>query len=265
MTLQTAGKDHRPGLRPSRQAGQASPARQRQGRGGRRPSTRPRGRQCADRPRRIHLRPAPDPRSARLGRVAPHFALTLRAMFGTRQVSTRPAGRSVLALSVLALLAFGCFPILAHADSSGIQYSDAPPTATGNNTIPTRSAPSAHSPKATGSTAAPAADGSGHPGKRESSAGDSSTKSGDASGAAGGGGTGQQGSPGQGATGGSNGQHANSTAAGGKPSSSQSDDGSSPLVPILIAVAALAAISIGVVMTRQRRRRSGVSVSPKAS
>ena len=43
--------------------------------------------------------------------------------------------------------------------------------------------------------------------------------------------------------------------------------GSSPLVPILIAIAVLAAISIGVVMMRQRRQRRGPgsSVSPKAS
>ncbi len=51
---------------------------------------------------------------------------------------------------------------------------------------------------------------------------------------------------------------------------SASDDGggSSPLVPILIAVAVLAAISIGAVIYRQRRQDSGGSgspVSPKAS
>jgi hypothetical protein len=46
-----------------------------------------------------------------------------------------------------------------------------------------------------------------------------------------------------------------------------SDDSSSPLVPILIAIAALAAISIGTVVIRQRRQRSaaGTPVSPKAS
>lgn len=46
-----------------------------------------------------------------------------------------------------------------------------------------------------------------------------------------------------------------------------SDDGgsSSPLVPILIAIAVLAAISIGVVVMRQRRRDPGTPVSPKAS
>ena len=44
--------------------------------------------------------------------------------------------------------------------------------------------------------------------------------------------------------------------------------GSSPLVPILIAIAALAAISVGAVVIRQRRQRraaSGGTVSPKVS
>ncbi len=44
-----------------------------------------------------------------------------------------------------------------------------------------------------------------------------------------------------------------------------SDDSSSPLVPILIAVAILAAVSIGAILYRQRRQRTGTQVSPKAS
>lgn len=43
------------------------------------------------------------------------------------------------------------------------------------------------------------------------------------------------------------------------------DDGSSPLVPILIAVAVLAAITIGGFYYRQRRQGSGSPISPKAS
>lgn len=50
---------------------------------------------------------------------------------------------------------------------------------------------------------------------------------------------------------------------------SKSDDGggSSPLVPILIAIAVLAAISVAVVMAKQRRQRSGPtgSASPEAN
>jgi cobalamin biosynthesis Mg chelatase CobN len=49
-------------------------------------------------------------------------------------------------------------------------------------------------------------------------------------------------------------------------SSTTNDEGSSsPLVPILIAVAVLAAISVGAVVVRQRRQRAGGQVSPKAS
>lgn len=47
--------------------------------------------------------------------------------------------------------------------------------------------------------------------------------------------------------------------------SSSSDDGSSPLVPILIAVAVLAAISIGAFYYRQRRQEPGSTVSPNAN
>ena len=52
-----------------------------------------------------------------------------------------------------------------------------------------------------------------------------------------------------------------------KTSKSSEGGGSSPLVPILIAIAVLAAISIGVVMIRQRRQRRGPSAtaSPEAN
>lgn len=46
--------------------------------------------------------------------------------------------------------------------------------------------------------------------------------------------------------------------------STADDDSSSPLVPILIAVAVLAAISVGAVLYRQRRGGSGGLFSPKA-
>jgi cobalamin biosynthesis Mg chelatase CobN len=51
-----------------------------------------------------------------------------------------------------------------------------------------------------------------------------------------------------------------------KPKASHSDNGggSSPLVPILIAIAVLAAISIGAVLWRQRRN-PGAPVSPNAN
>lgn len=47
--------------------------------------------------------------------------------------------------------------------------------------------------------------------------------------------------------------------------STSEGDSSSPLVPILIAIAVLAAISIGAFYYRQRRQGAGSSVSPKAS
>ncbi len=183
-------------------------------------------------------------------------------MTGTQNHLARSSGRSILALSVLALLALGCFPVLAHADSSGIQYSDAPPTVTGTHKIPTQPEPPAHSSKANGGASAPDANGSAGSSKG-SSAGGSSSKSGSAPGTAKGDGTGQQGSPGQGSNDGSK-NPASAAVGSGEPASSQSDDGSSPLVPILVAIAALAAVSIGVVMYR-RRRGPGTSVSPKAS
>jgi hypothetical protein len=49
------------------------------------------------------------------------------------------------------------------------------------------------------------------------------------------------------------------------PVDAASDDGSSPLVPILIAVAVLAAISIGAYYYRQRRQGPGSTVSPNAN
>jgi hypothetical protein len=50
------------------------------------------------------------------------------------------------------------------------------------------------------------------------------------------------------------------------PASESGDGSSSPLVPILIAIAVLAAISIGAVLYRQRRQRSepGASATPEA-
>jgi len=53
---------------------------------------------------------------------------------------------------------------------------------------------------------------------------------------------------------------------GGEAAAQTDDEGSSPLLPILIAIAVLAAVSVGVVMFRQRRRGGapGSSVSPEA-
>ncbi|HEX6602960.1 MAG TPA: hypothetical protein VF030_09995 [Solirubrobacterales bacterium] len=167
---------------------------------------------------------------------------------------------------MLAVLAMACFPGLAAADNSGIQYgTDEPvPTVPDDKTnIPTKDSGGTNSSNgsdadATGSNAAGGAGSGG---------------GNDASGTGGGTHTGQ----GNQATGGGDGQASNGSKAAGdvgsaqklatSPSSSaqSSDDGSSPLVPILIAVAVLAAISIGAYYYRQRRQGPGSTVSPKAS
>jgi cobalamin biosynthesis Mg chelatase CobN len=157
---------------------------------------------------------------------------------------------------VLALLALVCFvPVAQAEEASGIEYRDATPSATGS-AIPTH-----HSnPPAKASDA-----GGGKSGSSNSGApgGESSTEHsgvGGGSEAGNGGGTGQ-GSPGKAQDGSGKGSATPkaSTGAqpGGHPSSSADDGGSSPLVPILIAIAVLAAISIGFVAMRRRRPPTG--------
>jgi len=162
------------------------------------------------------------------------------------------------------LLASVCFPTLAQADSSGIEYSDAPPTVTGNQKIPSRSGSSPNSSKTDGVQSADDGDeavdsseaGVGAANDNPSSGAGKNAKAGSDRG------TGQP-SRGDGS--------ADKPQAGlqenGQPVAASEDDDSSPLLPILIAIAALAAISIGAVLMRQRRSRddSGVPVSPKAS
>jgi cobalamin biosynthesis Mg chelatase CobN len=165
---------------------------------------------------------------------------------------------------VLAVLAIA-FPGLAQAeDSSGIQYESDVPTVPSHQSIPSKNK--------TGGTDAPSQT------ESESEATKSNSPTGGATG--GGGNSGQGGGTpsGQGNQGGGGGgQQAQngSQNAGGNVNAAQplpvetaetsSDDGSSPLVPILIAVAILAAASIGYFVYRQRRQGSGSSVSsPKA-
>jgi cobalamin biosynthesis Mg chelatase CobN len=179
-------------------------------------------------------------------------------MSGTRQVSARATGRSILVLSVLALLALG-FPVLAHADSSEKQYTDAPPT------VPGGKAPNHSEPPANKSTAhnggRAANEGKGH--SKDSHSSEKGHLAGGGSPNPGGGGNGG-GQPG--AQNGGNGPSSSTPKTAGAKPASQSDSSSSPLVPILIAIAVLAAISVGTVVIRQRRRGTpGSSVSPEAS
>jgi len=171
-------------------------------------------------------------------------------------------GRPAVALvSVLALLAFACFPALAQAETV---YENESTTLPGGGAGKT---PTQHNntdspekdPKAHGST--PDDEGTEQP-DEESSEGGGASK-GNPSTPNGGGAA--QGKDGEGAN------VANEKPGGGvqnaKPlptTTSSEDDSSSPLVPILIAVAVLAAISVGAVLYRQRRGNDG-RFSPNAS
>lgn len=206
---------------------------------------------------------APDPLSAKLGRKPPRFALTLRAMFGSRHQG-HAWNRSVFSLlSVLALLAFACLPVAANADSSGAEYETETPSAYGSHpSTPTVVGGGGEGGKAHSSNETGAAGGGGGSGSGGSSGGDAGTGSG------GGAGEGQTGN------GSTNPQHANGGKdAAGKlalqeaaPVGSQTQEdggGSSPLVPILIVLALLAAVSAGIVIVRQRRQ-SDSPTAPKA-
>lgn len=179
-------------------------------------------------------------------------------------------------LSLSALVSFACFPALVQADSSEIQYQDAPPTATGKGPTqsnPTHANPPAKSSQQTGggSTApgnATHSDANSQASNQKSSTDSSSSPTGGSNGGNDGGTP--QGSPDNGSN--------KAPAQGSQPNgqsgvalaspTAEDDGGSSPLVPIVIAFLILAAISIGVVLARQRRQRrgtGGASVSPEAN
>jgi hypothetical protein len=229
---------------------------------------RPRVRRYAAEPARNRLRRAPGQAAKSPERSTPMIALTLRAMNRTLPRGARAARSVVLLLSALVLVAFACFPVVAHAGSEVPEYETDVPTTTGHKHPPTHSdnPPGSDQSHSNGGAGVSNAGGSG-PGSGSSS-GDSSSggpvaHASDNPGTANGGGNGQ-GSQGKGATaddgaaGLTQGQPVNSEA-------SSSDGGSSPLVPILIAVAVLAAISIGAVVIRQKRQRPGSPFSPEAS
>lgn len=171
-------------------------------------------------------------------------------------------GRPAVALvSVLALLAFACFPALALAEtvyeneSTTLPGGGAGKTPTQHkNTDSPEKDPKAHASENpdNGGTAQP----NGESSEQSPSTGNPSTPNGGGE---------AQGKDAKGAN------VANEKPGGGvqnaKPlatTTSSEDDSSSPLVPILIAVAVLAAISVGAVLYRQRRG-SGGRISPNAS
>jgi cobalamin biosynthesis Mg chelatase CobN len=166
-------------------------------------------------------------------------------MDGMRRHEALGPGSSVLA-SVLALLALACLPVLARADSATDQYTEESHTATGKShrgaPLGDRESP-AQASTAGSEPVAPAQpeavtgaeSSTGHPSSGSTAGSGSNTKR-------------------------SNGQRKPDR---GLPPASRTDTpvsssgGSSPLVPILISVVLLAAISIGAVIMRARQRRVG--------
>jgi len=185
--------------------------------------------------------------------------LTLRAMNRLRHPHARGLSLPSAALfSVLALLAFASFPVLAQAN---------PNYETEHTTLPEgdEGKPSSHHKNPPGSESSPEAEQSTAPGHGGGGAGGGpsggeSSKSQEVASkgsnpSSPGGGAESQGKSGNGAT---TGEKLSNGVQVGEPKSSVSDSsGSSPLVPILIAVAVLAAISIGAVLVRQRRGTAG--------
>jgi cobalamin biosynthesis Mg chelatase CobN len=167
---------------------------------------------------------------------------------------------------MLAVLAMAFFPGLAQAEeSSGIQYESEVPTVPKHESIPPAK------PKG-GSNTQPEAE--------SESTGSNPPKGGGGGGNGGSnpGGGAHNGQSKQGSPGGNGSANNGSKSAGGNLSEAkpvanathpaEESGSSSPLVPILIAIAVLAAISIGAFYFRQRRQgdnSSGSSVSPKAS
>lgn len=177
-------------------------------------------------------------------------------MFGSRQ--PRGWARPALALfSVLALLAFACFPALIQAAT----VYDPEQT-----TLPGQTKPEHQSKNSSSENPEAEASGSGVVNNHDGSGGGSpdggtSPEQGGSPGSKGGA---NGGNPGKGSAAGENPAGQGKTSVEAAPASTSDDGGSSPLIPILIAIVVLAAVSIGVVVAR-KRRGLGDPVSPKAN
>lgn len=188
-------------------------------------------------------------------------------MRGSCHPHRRSARPGLVLVSVLALLAFACFPAISVAE--GTIY-DPEPTTIPNTPKPKPDKPTnngkggSSDEEAEKSNDTPVSGGVDD--EEGGSTGGSSPDTGE------GGGTGQS-NQGDGSKGNADissaqpVQEAPQTEATPVSNQTSSDDGgsSSPLVPILIALAALAAVSIGVVVLRNRRSGSDGPVAPKAS
>jgi cobalamin biosynthesis Mg chelatase CobN len=197
-------------------------------------------------------------------------------MQGAPRRQARSSARSFFLLpSVLALLALALFPVSAFAGNSGetVYETEIPsvtsePSAGGTEKSPTHhnahNTGNGESGRATGSnagggegtSAGSEAGGGSSEGHKKGKSSSQEEEGNPSTGAGGNGGNGNK--PGGGAnSGGSEGSISAGEKAGGPSTSatnaSSSSGGSSPVVPILIAVVVLAAISIGVVLYRQRK------------
>jgi cobalamin biosynthesis Mg chelatase CobN len=175
---------------------------------------------------------------------------------------------------VLALLALAAFPVFAHA--GGIPEYELEKNETELPGSQTTTKPKSDGGHHSGSQTNPAAHGSGAETEKNSESKSETSPEGESE-------SSQQGGGGGGGSHGNGGNHpggaeksnaqskpenkvgsaqkvANTSA---KPAPSSSGGGSSPIVPILIAVAVLAAISIGVVLYRQRKGDSGPGSSDR--
>jgi cobalamin biosynthesis Mg chelatase CobN len=158
---------------------------------------------------------------------------------------------------VLALLAFACLPVFAQAETVYETEqtnlpgggSEKPPTHP-KNPAGSESTPEAHQSTApgTGGGTEPSHNGSSKSPNGASEGTNPSSPSG---------GTKAQGQSGKGAVGDGKPLGSDSVQIGEPKSTGSDSGGSSPLVPILIAVVVLAAISVGAVMMRQRRGSAG--------
>src|SRR4029077_2997538 len=138
MRIQRKAPHPRSAHSSNKTAAPGSPARPLRG-----PACRPEGARPPA-PRRVagsaqsRLRQAPDQGSGRLERSTPTIPLTLRAMPRTRRLRGRSSARSAASLlSVLALVALACFPVLAHAAAEIPEYEPEVPTAEGHKHPPT--------------------------------------------------------------------------------------------------------------------------------
>ena len=270
MKLQTKAPVRRSAPRPSRGVDRTLLATRRPAPASRRLPAIPRARPRAVPISRSRRQPAPARRSGRLVRSAPLFGLTFAAMDGKRHRSAASRHYSVFGLlSASVLLALVLFVPQAQAtEATEIQYTEAPPTATGGHDSHHSEPPARASHTKGGTTGGEGGSkGSntvkgGSPTEEHSGQGGGSATGGEGPGQSGGPNN-AQGNPGKGS------HHAQATPA--KPpsnSTSSSDGGSSPWVPILIAIAALGAISVAVVVARRRRLQGdgpGARVSSEPS